>query len=52
MTPEQREARRRQEELSLMRKKVEHDLALATNPRHREMLEKALTDLDRQMQKL
>ena len=51
MTPEQREARRRQEELSLMRKKVEHDLALATNPRHREMLEKALTDLDRQIQK-
>jgi hypothetical protein len=51
MTPEQRAAKHRQEELALMRKKIEHDLAAATNPRHREMLEKALSDLDRQIQK-
>lgn len=42
-------ARKRREELGLMRKKLEHDLAAATHPRHREMLEKALGDLDRQI---
>lgn len=52
MTPEQREARRRHEELTLMRKKVEHDLAAATNPRHREMLEKALRDLAGRIEKV
>ena len=52
LTPEQLAARRRREELGLMRKKIEHDLAVATNPRHRQMLEQALADLDGQLQKL
>jgi len=52
LTPEQLAARRRREELAMIRKKVEHDLAAATNPRHRQMLEQALADLDGQLQKL
>lgn len=49
LTPEQLAARKRREELGLMRKKLEHDLAAATHPRHREMLEKGLADIDRQL---
>jgi hypothetical protein len=50
-TPEQLAARRKREGLVMMRKKIEHDLASATNPRHREMLEKALADLQAQLRK-
>jgi len=46
LSPEQLAQRQRRAELLLMRKKLEHDLAAATHPRHREMLEKALSDLD------
>jgi hypothetical protein len=49
LTAEQLAARKRREELGLMRKKLQHDLEAATHPRHREMLEKALGDLDRQL---
>jgi len=49
LSPEQMAARKRREELTLIRKKLEHDLAAATHPRHREMLEKALGDIDRQL---
>ena len=49
LTPEQLAARRKHEGLVMMRKKIEHDLASATNPRHREMLEKALADLQAQL---
>ncbi|MDP9267753.1 MAG: hypothetical protein M3P27_05440 [Acidobacteriota bacterium] len=52
LTPEQLAVRRRREELGLIRKKVEHDLAAATNPRYRQMLEQALADLDGQLQAL
>ncbi len=51
-TPEELAARKRVAELGLMKKKLQHDLEAATNPRHREMLEKALSDLDRQIQKV
>jgi hypothetical protein len=52
LSPEQLAARRKREELTLMRKKVEHDLAAAENPRHRSMLEQALADLDSKLGKL
>ena len=35
--------------LRLSRERVSQQLALATNPRHREMLEAALADLDEQL---
>jgi hypothetical protein len=48
-SPERVAARQQREGLALMRKKLEHDLDAASNPRHREMLERALQDLDRRM---
>ena len=50
LTPEQLAARKRREELTLIRKKIEHDLAVATNPRHRQMLQQALADVTAQAQ--
>ena len=52
LTPEQLAARRKREGLALMRKKIEHDLAAATNPRYREMLEQALADLRSQIEQM
>jgi hypothetical protein len=43
-------ARKKRQELELIRKKVEHDLEVAANPRHRQMLEQALADVDRRLQ--
>lgn len=51
-TPEQLAARQKRDGVVMMRKKVEHDLAVATNPRHRQMLEQALADLDAQLKKM
>src|SRR4051812_45419438 len=52
LSPEQLAEKRKRDELTLMRKKVEHDLAVAENPRHRQMLEQALADLDSKLGKL
>jgi len=52
LSPEQLAARRRHEELVMIRKKIEHDMAAATNPRHRQMLQQALADLEGQITKL
>jgi hypothetical protein len=49
LTPEQLAARRRRAELELMRKKLEHDLAAATNPRYRQMLEQGIADLEQKL---
>jgi hypothetical protein len=49
LTPEQLAARRRKAELELMRKKLEHDLAAATNPRYRQMLEQGIADLQQKL---
>jgi hypothetical protein len=46
LTPAQAEVRRKRDALVLSRKNVERQLSLATNPRHRQMLEAALADLD------
>ena len=32
-----------------MRKKLEHDLAAATNPRYRQMLEQGIADLEQKL---
>jgi hypothetical protein len=42
-------AQKRHTDLVLMRKKLEHDLAAASNPRHREMLETGIADLERRI---
>jgi len=45
-SPEEQELMRRREELQLARKRTVADLASARHPRHRELLERALADLD------
>lgn len=49
LTPEQIEGRRKRDGLLLSRKSVQAQLSTATNSMHREMLERALADLDRQI---
>jgi hypothetical protein len=46
LTPEQIGRRRRLATLELSRKQILHQLEMASNHRHRQMLEKALSDLD------
>jgi len=46
LTPEQVARRRRLATLELSRKRILHQLEAATNPRHRQMLEAALAELD------
>jgi len=52
MTPEEIEGRRKRDGLILSRKSVQAQLNSATNPAHRQMLERALADLDRQIEQL
>ena len=49
LTADQVEGRRKRDGLILSRKNVAARLVSATSPAHREMLEKALADLDRQI---
>jgi hypothetical protein len=49
LTAEQIGRRRQLSTLELSRKRILQQLEAATNPRHREMLEAALTDLDAQI---
>jgi hypothetical protein len=49
LTPEESEGRRKRDGLILSRKNVEARLNSASNPAHRQMLENALADLDRQI---
>ena len=46
---EQRQRNRKREGLALSRKRLGQQLDVATNPRHRQMLQEALADLDRQL---
>jgi len=46
---EELERVRKREDLVLARKRVAADLAVATNPRHRELLERTLADLDKRI---
>ena len=49
LTAEQIEGRRKRDGLILSRKNIASRLLAATNPSHRQMLERALADLDRQI---
>jgi hypothetical protein len=46
LTPEQLAEQKRRQGLELSRQRVLQQLQLACNPRHRQMLEQALADLD------
>lgn len=52
LTPEQALAQRQKQGLRLSRQRVLQQLAVAQNPVHRQMLEKALADLDTQVSRL
>jgi hypothetical protein len=49
LTPAQLESRRREEVLLLSRARVEKDLQASRDPRYRELLNRALADLDSQI---
>jgi hypothetical protein len=49
ISPEQRERNRKREGLNLSRKRLTRQLETASNPRHRQMLQAALADLDHQL---
>jgi len=49
LTPEEIEGRRKRDGLLLSRKSVQSQLSSTTNAARREMLERALADLDRQV---
>ena len=49
LTPEMAEALRKKETLLLARTHLLQQLQAAQNPRHREMMEKALTDLEKRL---
>jgi hypothetical protein len=50
LTPDQLAEQQRRQGLQLSRQRILQQLQLACNPRHRQMLEKALADLDRQLE--
>ncbi len=50
VSPEQRERNARRQTLALQRAKAEADLARATKPGHRAMLQHAIDEIDRQLQ--
>jgi hypothetical protein len=52
LSPEQAERRRKRDGLVLSRKNVQQRLESAANAAHRQMLEGALADLDRQIAEL
>ncbi len=52
VSAKQRECNRKREGLALSRKRLAQQLEAASNPRHRQMLEAALADLDRQLASL
>ncbi len=52
LSPEQAERRRKRDGLLLSRKNVQQRLESASNATHRQMLEGALADLDRQIAEL
>jgi hypothetical protein len=50
LSAEQAAEERRREALGLSRKRILQQMEVATNPRHREMLQAALAELERQLQ--
>jgi hypothetical protein len=49
LTPEQIQEQNRRRGLLMSRERIVQQLASASNPRHREMLEAALAELDKQL---
>ena len=49
LTPEQKERERKKRGLELSRQRLIQQLEAAQNPRHREMLERAIADLGHQL---
>lgn len=49
LTPEMADELRKKESLLLARTHLQQQLQAAQNPRHREMVEKALTELEKQL---
>lgn len=52
LTPSQIRKKQQIESLTLSRRRVEQQLAAAHEPRHQEMLRRALADLDAQIQRV
>jgi hypothetical protein len=50
LTPKEIAEQERRQSLELSRRRIAQQLEVATNPRHRQMLEAALKDLDAQLQ--
>ncbi|HUJ39281.1 MAG TPA: hypothetical protein VLW54_01945 [Candidatus Acidoferrales bacterium] len=51
-SPEEQERSRKRQELQLARKRMLADLATARHPRHRELLERTLADLEERIRTL
>jgi hypothetical protein len=51
-SPEEQERMRKRKELMLARKRAAADLAAARHPRHRELLERTLADLEERIRTL
>ncbi len=49
ISPDEQQLNRKREGLLLSRKRLTQQLQAAYNPRHRQMLEQAITELDRQL---
>ncbi len=49
ISPDEQQRNRKREGLLLSRKRLTQQLQAAYNPRHRQMLEQAITELDRQL---
>jgi len=49
LSPEEQQRNRKREDLLLSRKRLTQQLQAAGNPRHRQMLEQAIAELDRQL---
>ena len=49
VSPDEQQRNRRRESLLLSRKRLTQQLQAAGNPRHRQMLEQAIAELDRQL---
>lgn len=52
MSPEQAAHCREKENLRLARQRVLHQIETAANPRHKELLEASLSELDERLRKL
>jgi hypothetical protein len=52
LNPQQADRRRQLEALILSRKRIEHDLESASNPVHREMLQRGLSDLNEKIARI